>query len=1345
MRPQRLSKRFCWTGCNAQSNGCANAAHLGYGGIGPDRICPWRPENTGIWAICSRSVNGPRARRIVRRRGERLAINNKSRIEKASKMQFIKNGPDVPERLLQRHEDGEVVFFCGAGISFPAGLPSFGKLVAKIFANLNTAPNNVQAAAINGGQYDTAVGLLESDYTGGRIAVRRQIENILSQYASSRKAIATHQALLTLARGRDGSTRIVTTNFDRLFERVIADWADKPPTHCAPFLPVPKRSRWDGVVYLHGLLPEVPTDSDLQRLVVSSGDFGLAYLTERWAARFTAELFRSFTVCFVGYSLDDPVLRYMMDALAADKERGESPREMFAFGAYDRQKIEKAESEWNAKNVTPILYRSGKRHSYLHRTLKEWAARFRDGTRGKEQIVLSEASGDPRNATADDDFVKRILWAITDHTGLPAKKFAEHDPVPSLNWLKPITDPRYGQSDLPHFKVEPGAAEDDDLEFSVAHRPAPYRLASWMALTSHDWHGSRWDEVMFQLARWLRRHLDDPTLPLWIAARGGGINRRLAHVIQGRIDEVERIERNGDEARLQELKAGAPRAVPRPMLRTVWRILLNDELRSESRDKDFYEWLKRWESQGLTASLRISLRQILQPCVEFRKPLSISEAEDGSREAKSLKELIDWNVKLNLEFPRTRFKEVRSTEAWQRDLPLMLRELTALLRDALDLMRELGGASDVSDLSYIDQPSIRSHRQNRGHKSWTLLVELVRDSWCAASNMHPIEARHEAESWLSIKYPLFKRMAFFAATNDEIVPADIGADWLLRDDGWWLWSIETQREALRLLVRIARDASQSTKRELESAILCGPAREMFKEDIDQDDWESIRDRGVWLRLEKMVEAGADLGGKANQERERIARKYPGWSLADDGSDEFPFWMGEGDEFRTFVATPRERRELVEWLEKNPDSSIWQEDDWQQRCREEFPRTACALYVLSLDGKWPVGRWEEALNAWSSGNLVCLSWRWLGPTIADTPNDVWPRFANAVSWWLRESGSVIEQRVDLFLFLCRRVLEVDYKETDDEGDVVTRAINHPVGHVTEALLNWWSQRTLRDEDGLPEELEPIITDICQRDGSAFRYGRLLLAGRIIALFRVDPTWTREYLIPRFEWRRSTEEALAVWKGFLNAPRLYRPLLEEINSEFIEASAYYRELGDHGRQYATFLTLAALERGDTFKPQDLKDATERLPEQGKVDAVRALVRSLESAGDKKAEHWHNRIVPYLEQVWPKSRKYRTASVSEALVELSIAADEEFPEALDAIWDWLLEIDNPDMILMRMLDRDIPSTYPQYSLFLIDKIVADGSLLLERDLRAVLEAIGQAEPALTVDERFLRLADLLRRREG
>ena len=51
-------------------------------------------------------------------------------------MQFVKGGPDIPEQLLQAHEDGQVVFFCGAGISYPAGLPGFQGLVDQLYSDL---------------------------------------------------------------------------------------------------------------------------------------------------------------------------------------------------------------------------------------------------------------------------------------------------------------------------------------------------------------------------------------------------------------------------------------------------------------------------------------------------------------------------------------------------------------------------------------------------------------------------------------------------------------------------------------------------------------------------------------------------------------------------------------------------------------------------------------------------------------------------------------------------------------------------------------------------------------------------------------------------------------------------------------------------------------------------------------------------------------------------------------------------------------------------------------------------------------------------------------------------------
>ena len=42
----------------------------------------------------------------------------------------------IPESLRRVHEDGEIVFFCGAGVSMPAGLPSFKGLTRDILTDM---------------------------------------------------------------------------------------------------------------------------------------------------------------------------------------------------------------------------------------------------------------------------------------------------------------------------------------------------------------------------------------------------------------------------------------------------------------------------------------------------------------------------------------------------------------------------------------------------------------------------------------------------------------------------------------------------------------------------------------------------------------------------------------------------------------------------------------------------------------------------------------------------------------------------------------------------------------------------------------------------------------------------------------------------------------------------------------------------------------------------------------------------------------------------------------------------------------------------------------------------------
>ena len=1260
-------------------------------------------------------------------------------------MQFVKEGPDVPERLLQAHEDGRVVFFCGAGISYPARLPGFAGLVKELYSRLGITPDAVQAAAIKAMRYDTAVGLLEANIVGGQRAVREMIAEILDLDTSAPNAMATHDALLTLGKSRERRTRLITTNFDRLFEHVIANGRPSTERFKAPLLPVPK-NRWDGLVYLHGLLPEDPAGNNLDNLVVSSGDFGLAYLTERWAARFVSELIQNFVVCFVGYSIEDPVLRYMMDALAADRLLGEAPPEMFAFGSYSKDKETDRANEWRSKNVTPILYREHLRHAYLHRTLRAWADTYRDGARGKERIVIEFAMARPGTATKHDDFVSRMLWALSEPSGLPAKQFADLNPVPSLDWLEPLCEDRFHHADLIRFGVPPKASVDEKLAFSLMRRPIPYDLAPQMTFADSGAHEGHHDEVMWQLTRWLIRHLDSPALLLWLVKQGGRLHTNLADRIAHRMDELAALENRGEREKLDGIRSNAPDAIPSARMRTLWGLLLADRVKVVGPDLDLYGWRSRSERDGLTTTLRLELREMLSPRVSLREPFRWPFGnEEDYEEPAHIRQLVDWDIVLSTSHVHGALHELEGNESWVTALPALLTDFTGLLRDALDLMRELGGADNKSDLSYVNQPSISEHPQNSSLRDWTALIELNRDAWRATAAVSRDQARLAAEGWSQLPYPLFRRLAFFAAAQHDIVPRSQGLGWLLTDDDWWLWSVETQRETMRLLVALAPRLDEDELARLQHAILAGPPRDMYRADIEEERWTRIQESNVWLRLAKISQAGAELNAAARERLVALSAKYPNWRLAENERDEFPTWTGDAGELRIHVTTPRDRDELIEWLRKNPEPDEWRPDDWRERCRDDFGDAASALAALAAEGRWPTARWREALQRWSEDELRERSWREIAPVLIDVPREALQELCHGVSWWLEKLARTFEGQEATFLLLCDRVLALDYEVEEEDDDLVGRAINHPVGHVTEALLQWWYRNDLEDEQGLADDARCRFAQLCDTETPKFRHGRVLLAAHVISLFRVDRKWATQFVLPLFEWENSEVEARSAWEGFLWSPRLYRPLMEVLKPAFLDTANHYAQLGRHGEQYPSLLTFVGLDPGDVFRNPELALATQALP-QGALDhAAETFFRAVESTGEQRADYWRNRAAPYLRSIWPKTPNVISATVSENFSRACIAAGDAFPEALGQVRPWLRPLRFPDRIAHALHDAELDTRFPEPALEILHRIVADDARGVFRDLAPCLNAIRSAQPELEHDHRFQRLLEILRANGG
>lgn len=1279
-------------------------------------------------------------------------------------MQFITHGPDIPDALLQAHEEGRVVFFCGAGISYPAGLPDFKGLVEEIYRLNGTALSDIEREAFKRGQFDATLDLLERRLPGQRLAVRSKLAQALKPKLRRKGATDTQAALLRLARSRGGTLRLVTTNFDRIFYVAAKRTGQTFQAHAAPMLPIPKNTRWDGLVYLHGLLPEKADDTALNRLVVTSGDFGLAYLTERWAARFVSELFRNYVVCFVGYSINDPVLRYMMDALAADRMLGEVAPQAWALGDCEPGQEHRKTIEWEAKGVTPILYNvpaaTSYDHSALHQTLHAWSETYRDGVQGKEAIVVKHALTRPQESTQQDNFVGRVLWALSDKSGLPAKRFADFNPAPSLDWLlESFAHEHFGHGDLYRFGVPSREEVDTKLRFSLIRRPAPYDGAPPMLLASGGITVSQWDFVMFHLARWLVRHLDDPRLVIWIAERGGQLHDRWPGLIEHELNRFASLEREGKTSELNEIRLHAPKAIPSPSMRTLWRVLLSGRVKSPWHDSDLYTWKGRLKREGLTATLRLELRELLAPKVVLKKPFRWGDDDSSSADEHTrIKQLVDWELALTAHYVHSALRDL-TDEHWTSALPFLLDDFQQLLRDALDLLRELGEADDRSDRSHWDLPSITPHWQNRGFRDWVSLIELLRDAWLAIRANDSARATRIAQSWFELPYPTFKRLALFATSHDDCITPEQWVNWLLADGAWWLWSTDTGREVFRLFVLQGRHLAGVAQEQLEAAILAEPPREMLMDKPEPDWWAQHVLSSTWLRLAKLKVSGLALGAPAAARLEEISTAHPQWQLATNERDEFSRWMsGTGDpdyeDSRDVDIAPRKRKELRQWLTKpTPERRPFYEDTWREVCRTRFFHSLFALCDLAQDDVWPAGRWREALHAWAEEGMVLDSWRYAAPLVQIMPDAVLQEIDHAVTSWIESASKSINRHEDILLGMCRRVLALPLEAGSgsriirngvETYDPVGSAINHPIGHVTQALINLWFKQNPNDNDLLPADLKPIFNTLCDVQVERFRHGRVLLGSRLIAFFRVDRPWTEQYLLPLFSWSNPAE-AKAVWEGFLWSPRLYHPLLIAFKSQFLDSANHYADLGEHRQQFAAFLTYAALGPTEGYTVDEFRSAMGTLPQEGLEKSAQAFSQAIEGAADQREDYWKNRAQPFWQEVWPKSRDLATPRIAESLTRLIIAAGGEFPAALATIRSWLQPIEHPHYVVHTLHESGLCARFPSDALCLLDAVIANQQWWAPQELRQCLDEIVHAAPRLAQDSRYTRLREYLRKQEG
>ena len=265
--------------------------------------------------------------------------------------------------------------FVGAGASLdpPACLPGFEALADTIASR--TIGSHL-------GESDPAR-LLDRLQAEHQVNVHAEIRRVLTE--AQPEPNATHEAIVGLAlSAASHQPRIVTTNYDPLLSQFLPTGAT---TYEYPDLP--GRGDFTGVVHLHGSLNDargglVATDSDLADAYMGTRAVGTLFL-ER--------LFDKNAVLFIGYSLDDVLVRYLLKAQTAVSE-------LYVFTARPDDR------RWRELRVCPVGYES---HSELPAVLSLWAEHAEAGIAGEDQRVGVIVAAGPPPVDSDDLYLREVL------------------------------------------------------------------------------------------------------------------------------------------------------------------------------------------------------------------------------------------------------------------------------------------------------------------------------------------------------------------------------------------------------------------------------------------------------------------------------------------------------------------------------------------------------------------------------------------------------------------------------------------------------------------------------------------------------------------------------------------------------------------------------------------------------------------------------------------------------------------------------------------------------------------------------------------------------------------------
>jgi hypothetical protein len=1265
-------------------------------------------------------------------------------------MRFLSDGPSIPDELLTARDEGRVVFFCGAGVSMArAGLKDFGGLTKQVLDSLGAAEDSearrLFAMARPGTpiSFDRVFGLLEREFSVEEVRVK-----VAEALRPARRAdLSAHRTLLDLARGPDGAVRLVTTNFDRLFLQAARG---KVTCWTPPLLPdLRRRTAFDGIVHLHGITNRDYNGIEGEEFVVSSADFGLAYLVDGWAANFMRQLLQRFQIVFVGYRADDPPVQYLLEAL------GRTATNTAGLYAFQDGPPDKAQARWKSKGVTAIAYAAND-YAALWSTLDAWATRARDPQAWTESVIGKARRGPAELTPHERGQVAHLVSTVPG-----AKALAQADPPVPAEWLcvfdrairfgmpgrlgrafeaGEYIDPfdRYGlDDDEAPAPIAPNdhyaKREDPDTAWSALARQIGDSPADRLAMLAGPGASApaALSPRLHSLGWWLSKVCHQPAA-VWWAAKQGSLHPYVRDRIQWAVDR------------------GTDRF--HSVVKQAWRHLLAFwEENEPHRWRDWNDQKEELAADGWTVSTTERIATILQP------RLSVAAPGGGPLPPQDQPDIrMDQLLNLDVEYPD-----------WDPDFAVPETHLVSFIR-AVGRMLERATVLEAEAGKYrlrlrlqnplTSDPDVRSDGMSFIDGLDGLLAKYVKIYQRLVDHSPPV-ARRERTLW-PVDDHVFARLRIWAAGRKDLTtPAEAGR-LLTGLSSRAFWDGHHQRDLLVAIEARWADFPARTQTALAGRLMKGPPREPRESRTDFPIRRAVYslDRIYWLkgkRIEFPVPRDAI---------EELRRAAPDWQEAS------AIFAAESMEMRGgFVVTdPTPTPLLNEPLASLIDAAerlrghhsrdaLLERDPFKGFVERKPVRALAALVMRTKMGEFPTNSWRTFLESEARKNDRPRLMALIARRLAALPPSYLAPIAHSVTSRMRNNaGTLLRGHPDAFKALWNAVLHLLRAKPDAGGsaiihsnrrqDWLTEAINAPPGHLVEASFDHPAMTTLQSGNGLPGEWRAMADDLLDLPGSQKFHVAAALCAKLDRLYAVDPGWAERRLILLTQ-SGSPDAIAAFWDGFLRSGRTSLPLFLRLKPQIL-ARAHEADEGEAPTLAAKIL-FRWITRMDPGKSRivgddELRDCLLRGGAEFRSHCLRLLAKwSKEDRASRRCD-----VMVFLGTVWPRQRTANGPRETSGLLQVLFTLDDDFPEGLKAVIHRLTPLVRDATMIMYGLDRPdtskgtLPRRFPDAVLEVLHRVLPVDTSLWPYNCRSVLDIIAEETPALATDSRLLELRRKLER---